>query len=210
MALFKSARDEIMSMPTVAKLSGKEFQKDGVPLTDKVPAYWNDVYHGAVESPEIGRVILDREGVKSSMGHGIGALKSAAFYAVPDEIRFGRVFDRQTNWKERGYDTAVIAAPIYIGDTEYICEVEVEQRPNKQSFYVHEVEIKEKLSNVFKTSTEGGTRQASRSILAQRANEFNTLLENVSKVVDENGEPMEVYHGTRSALTVFDRSKSGE
>lgn len=176
-ALFKSARDEIMSMPAVAKLSGMELQKDGVPLTDKVPAYWNDVYHGAVESPEIGRVILDREGVKSSMGHGIGSLKSAAFYAVPDVIRFGRVFDRQTNWKERGYDTAVIAAPIYIGDTEYICEVVVERRPNKQSFYVHEVEIKEKLSNVFKTSTEGGTRQASRSVLAQRANEVNTLLE---------------------------------
>ena len=86
----------------------------------------------------------------------------------------------------------------------------MEQGPNKQSFYVHEVEIKEKLSNVFKTSTEGGTRQASRSILAQRANEVNTLLDNGSKVVDENGEPMVVYHGTRSAFTVFDRSKSGE
>ena len=33
---------------------------------------------------------------------------------------------------------------------------------------------------------------------------------NASKVVDENGEPKVVYHGTRSAFTVFDRGKSGE
>lgn len=36
------------------------------------------------------------------MGHGIGSLKSAAFYAVPDVIRFGRVFDRQTIGKSEG------------------------------------------------------------------------------------------------------------
>ena len=140
--------------------------KDGLKQSGKK----KDVAQRIVETPEIGREILDRDGVKSLMGHGIGSLKSAAFYVVSDVIRFSRVFDRQTNWKERRYDTAVIAAPVYIGDVEYICEVVVEQRPNNQSFYVLEVEIKEKLSDVFKTSTKGGTRQASRSILAQRDN----------------------------------------
>ena len=34
--------------------------------------------------------------------------------------------------------------------------------------------------------------------------------ENASKVVDENGEPMVVYHGSRSEFTIFDINKSGE
>ena len=72
-----------MNMPIAAEISGKEFQRDGVPLTDKVPAYWQGVYHGEVESPELGRVVLDKEGVKSSIGHGIGSLKSAAFFCCP-------------------------------------------------------------------------------------------------------------------------------
>lgn len=209
-ATFRAVRDAIMSMPTVTEISGKEFQSDGVPLTDKVPAYWQDSYHGGVESPELGRVILDKEGVKSSMGHGIGALKAAAFYAVPEVIQKGKVFDRQQNWKGRGYDTAVLAAPISIAGNEYICEVIVEQRPNRQGFYLHEVEVKEKLGNVFKTSTEGGTRQAPRSILALRDAEVNTIWENCSKVVDENGEPLVVYHGTSSPkpFTVFGEKKA--
>ena len=138
------------------------------------------MYQGSVESPELGRGVLDKEGVQSSIGHGVGRLKAAAFYAVPDVIQNGRVSDRQKDWKGRGYDTAVIAAPISIGEKEYICEVVVEQRSNRQGFYVHEVEIKEKLGNVFKTATKGSTRQASKSILALRDAEVNTIWKNCS------------------------------
>lgn len=210
-ARFRAVRDTIMSMPIVTEITGKEFQSDGVPLTDKVPAYWQGAYQGGVVSPELGRVVLDKEGVKSSMGHGIGALKAAAFYAVPKVIKKGKVFDRQQNWKGRGYDTAVLAAPISIAGKEYICEVIVEQRPNRQGFYLHEVEVKEKLGNVFKTATQGSTRQASRSILALRDAEVNTIWENCSKVVDENGEPLVVYHGTARSkpISIFKSGKSG-
>lgn len=153
---------------------------------------------------------LDLEGVKSSIGHGIGSLKSAAFACVEDVIRNGVVFDRQKNWKERGYDTAVIAAPVTIKGVEYVCEVVVEQRTNRQGFYLHEVEIKKKLEDVFKTSTEGGTPQASRSILALRAEDVKREEEGMSKVVDENGEPLVVYHGSPHVFTVFDVERSGE
>ena len=168
-ARFKAAVEKIMSMEPVAAISGQEFQKDGIPLTEKVTKFWKERFNGVAISPELGEVRLDLEGVKSSIGHGIGSLKSAAFACVEDVIRNGVVFDRQKNWKERGYDTAVIAAPVTIKGVEYVCEVVVEQRTNRQGFYLHEVEIKKKLEDVFKTSTEGGTPQASRSILALRA-----------------------------------------
>lgn len=195
-ARFKDAYERIMTMPPVTALTGQEFQKDGVPLTEKVTKFWKEQFNGIAISPELGEVRLDLEGVKSSIGHGIGSLKSAAFACVEDVIRSGIVFDRQENWKGRGYDTAVIAAPVTIKDVEYICEVVVEQRSNRQGFYLHEVEIKKKLEDVFKTSTEGGTPQASRSILALRAEDVKREEENMSKVVDENGEPLVVYHGS--------------
>ena len=209
-ARFKAAVEKIMSMDPVAAISGQEFQKDGIPLTEKVTKFWKERFNGVAISPELGEVRLDLEGVKSSIGHGIGSLKSAAFACVEDVIRNGVVFDRQKNWKERGYDTAVIAAPVTIKGVEYVCEVVVEQRTNRQGFYLHEVEIKKKLEDVFKTSTEGGTPQASRSILALRAEDVKREEEGMSKVVDENGEPLVVYHGSPHVFTVFDVERSGE
>ena len=207
-ATFKDAYERIMAMPPVTALTGQEFQKDGVPLTEKVTKLWKEQFNGIAISPELGKVRLDLEGVKSSIGHGIGSLKSAAFACVEDVIRNGIVFDRQENWKGRGYDTAVIAAPVTIKDLEYICEVVVEQRSNRQGFYLHEVEIKKKLEDVFKTSTEGGTPQASRSILALRAEDVKREEENVSKVVDENGEPKVVYHNSGKRRRVLSREFS--
>lgn len=209
-ARFKAAVEKIMSMEPVAAISGQEFQKDGIPLTEKVTKFWKERFNGVAISPELGEVRLDLEGVKSSIGHGIGSLKSAAFACVEDVIRNGVVFDRQKNWKERGYDTAVIAAPVTIKGVEYVCEVVVEQRTNRQGFYLHEVEIKKKLEDVFKTSTKGGTPQASRSILALRAEDVKREEEGMSKVVDENGEPLVVYHGSPHVFTVFDVERSGE
>jgi hypothetical protein len=69
----------------VAALTGKEFQKDKVKLTDKVVDFYNKKYGGSVNTV-IGDVKLDKEGVKDSMAHGMGSLKAAAFAAVPDVL----------------------------------------------------------------------------------------------------------------------------
>ena len=45
-------------------------------------------------------------------------------------------------------------------------EVIVEQRPNRQGFYLHEVEVKEKLANAFKTPTKGSASPVPRLILS--------------------------------------------
>ena len=193
--------EQIFKMSPIHSLTGTEFQKDGVPLTEKVTAFWKEKHNGFAVNPTLGTVRLDREGVKDSLGHGIGSLKSAAYAAVPSVIERGIIFDRQTNWKNRGYDTAVLAAPITIGDKEYICEVVVETRPNRQGFYLHEVELKEKAENAFKTPTKGSAFPTSRLILAKKADKVNE--EGVSKVLDENGEPKVVYHGTGEKFYEF-------
>jgi len=100
--------------------------------------------------------------------------------AVPDVIKYGRIIDHHVNWKNRGKDRYVIDAPIAIRDIEYIAEVVVEQNlSGKNRYYLHEVEIKEKARNVFKTATERSTLRASRLILTKKIQERNLTTNNI-------------------------------
>ena len=81
--------------------------------------------------------------------------------AVPEVIEKGYLYDKQANWKNRGYDSAVIVAPIKIGDKNYVCEVLVKKGLQSQGFYLHKVEIIDKLADVFKTTT-GSTPTSSK------------------------------------------------
>ena len=189
----KAAMDFLEKTAPVRELSGGEFQKDGVKLTEKVPAYFKSIGNVA-HNDELGDVVLDLKGVEDSIAHGIGRLKSAAFMAVPDVIEKGFIFNREENWKERGWNTAVIVAPIKLGEDDYVCEVVVKKVRGQQRFYLHEVEIKKTLDGVFKSvANNGNASQVSKLILGKHLAEVKR---NVSKVVDENGEPMVVYHGS--------------
>ncbi|MDR3049425.1 MAG: hypothetical protein LBV16_06300 [Elusimicrobiota bacterium] len=163
----EEARIFALNGSPVSILSGKEFQKDGVRLTDKVTRYYKEKYNGEVDSV-IGKIKLDEEGVKNDIAHGIGAKKAAAFMAVPEVINKGKLFDWQVNWKNRGYDTGVFIAPIEIDGERYIEEVVVEKRTKGQRLYVHEVEIERKLEDFIKTPTKEGHLPTSRLIIAEK------------------------------------------
>lgn len=205
-AYANAAMDFLENTAPVKELSGKEFQKDGVKLTDKVPAFFKSI-NNVAHNENLGDVVLDLKGVEDSISHGIGRLKSAAFMAVPEVIEKGFIFNRENNWKERGWDTAVIVAPVKIAAEDYVCEVVVKKVRGQQRFYLHEVEIKKTLDGVFKSvANNGNASQVSKLILGKHLAEVKG---NVSKVVDENGEPLVVYHGTRatSRFNVFKGSE---
>ena len=204
----KAAMDFLERTAPVANLTGQEFQKDGVKLTDKVPAYFKSIGNVA-RNEELGDVVLDLKGVEDSIAHGVGRLKSAAFMAVPDVIEKGFIFNREENWKERGWNTAVIVAPIKLGEDDYVCEVVVKKVRGQQRFYLHEVEIKKTLDGVFKSvANNGNASQVSKLIFGKHLAEVKG---NVSKVVDENGEPMAVYHGTPKfdRFSIFKKGSGG-
>ena len=194
-----AARDFALNGEPVAEVSGENFQKDPTganTLIDRVADYFAKI-GGKAESPDLGTVELTREGAKSSVAHGIGSRKAAAFAAVKDVIEKGVVFDRNDNWKDRGYATATIVAPIRMGGMDYVCELVVNRHRDRNAFYLHEVNLKEKLSDTIKTATGavsiGESARPVRSIIAQRLAEVNPHA--VSKVIDENGEPKVVYRG---------------
>ena len=123
------------------------------------------------------------------MGHGVGRLKSSAYALVPEVIKKGLVFADEKNWKNRGYNTFVLIAPVEINNQPHVCEVVVEQRQNRQGFYLHEVDTVKNLEDVFKTPTKGSTPSRSYLIISK----YWQMYKDIINKLDENGEPKAEY-----------------
>lgn len=139
----------VAEMEPVAKVSGEEFKKGEKDLITQVTEFF-DGLGNEVYNPQLGDVMLTRRGAKSDIAHGIGRKKAAAFAAVPDILKNGRVIDYQVDWKGRNYDTAVVAAPITIAGEPYMAGVVLTRTDSENRFYVHEV-LTEKGTAPFKT-----------------------------------------------------------
>ena len=176
---------------TVATLSGDEFASDGV-----------------------GEVLLDEKAVKNSLSHGIGRDKAAAFAAVPDVVRNGRIVQLEDMVGSLSGGKAIhMAAPVLINGRRMVMDALVRSDKNISRLYVHEVALIEDLQqSAFKTSAVAASSAGKRTGAAAGA--IRNVLQNiyavnpdfVSKVVDENGEPLVVYYGTDADFSVFDLS----
>lgn len=175
-SVLKDTVDFIYLSSPVSELKGNEFDKGEESIVDRVEKLYTEKYNGCVENPTIGKVKIDRRSIKDSLAHGIGRNKAAAFAAAPEVIKHGAVFCRAINWKERGYNSCAIAAPITIDGDRYICEAVVTSTENRQGLYLHEVEISEKLADVFKTAI-NGTSASSRLIIAKEISKIKKKLD---------------------------------
>ena len=104
--------DDVRNMEPVKTLKGTEFQKneeDGRSLRKKVEEYFDTI--GSVYRKELGDIALNGAGARDSTGHGYGPLKAAAFAAVPDVIREGKMYGPLDN-NQHDYDTFLFIAPV--------------------------------------------------------------------------------------------------
>ena len=196
----------VANMKPVADLTGKEFAKGDTDLVTQVCEYFNSIGN-KVES-KYGTIILNRTGVKSSISHGIGRKKAVAFKAVPDVIKNGRIIDYTNNYKKRGYDTAVISAPIHLGDEDYYVAAVINVEKEKNSFYLHEVAILNKKEDdmSFKTGTvkHGAPSDISSSIYSL-LNKLQNVNNNDTKFsldipIEETKELVAIHNTTESKL----------
>ena len=206
-AFFK--KNFLLKGKPVAALTGDEFAPiEGKKLTEQVENYFASIGGKAV-SPLFGDVILDRKGADDSLSHGMGRNKAIAYAAVKEVIENGVLVDTHTNHKGRGYNTAIIAAPIEINGERYVCMVVVRRNVNENRFYLHEVTAQKNLRNdAFVTNP--AQKPASVGDIANVLQNIVSASDNVSKIVDENGEPMVVYHRTDNVFTKYDMGRLGE
>ena len=93
---------------------------------------------GTVYNSQLGDVILNKRGVKSDMPMAWGR-KNRCFRSGTKCYSEWKSGGFQENWKDRGYDTAVIAAPITIDGEAYMAGVVLKRSNSMNRFYVHEV-----------------------------------------------------------------------
>lgn len=203
----------------VATLTGLEFAPDGVPLTEKVPRWYADHGYATVKLAGVGEVTLDKRAVADSIAHGIGRNKASAFAAVPEVLLKGRIVSAAplTGSTEGGM-TYHVAAPISMDDRGYVVTVLVKADSKSRRMYVHEVVVKEKLQQrAFKTGAvaaetgkQSGANDSAGAIRSILQSIYKVNPETVSKVVDANGEPLVVYHGTNADFDTFSESMTGK
>ncbi len=100
-------------------------------------------------------VTLNKRGIKDDLAHGMSMEKAASFAAVPEVICQGQVVAYESDWKNRGYDTATIAAPIKIDSEPYMMAVVVRRSNQNNQFYVYDV-FAEKEATPFNRGRENG------------------------------------------------------
>jgi len=132
----------------------------------------------------------------------MGRNKAIAYAAVKDVIEHGMLGEFHENHKGRGYSTAHILAPITINGERYICSVILRKNKNSNHFYLHEVNSQKNLQDeAFITNL--AQKPASPGEVANVIRKIASTKDS-SKIVDENGEPLVVYHGSgESEFNVF-------
>ncbi len=106
---------KVANMDSVCNLKGDEFKKGEIDLITQVTKYFESL--GGTVQTKYGKVIIDRRGVKSSIGHGLGRNKAISFKSIPYVFEKGEIICYINNYDGKQYDRAVFSAPITINKT---------------------------------------------------------------------------------------------
>ena len=135
-ALLQKNLGAISSMQPVSVVTGQEVPKTGI-ATERVMTFLKNI-GGKVERPGFGEVLFSKSKVKNSLlGHGFGEAKVELMAGVPGVIQHGKQIGFTENWKGRGYDSYVFAAPVqYRGENVYVTAIVIKDSANR--YYLHE------------------------------------------------------------------------
>lgn len=180
--------ETVRNMEPVAILKGTEFDRGEKNLRDQVMDYYSSI--GKVHNDVVGDIYLTKDSVKDDIAHGIGRAKAITFAAIPELLKQGKVLHYNKNWKDRGYDSIILGAPINIeggknaGDYYELAIVKV---LDDNRLYLHEVYAQKMEANVpFKTpDLKTGNTRSGNTTLPSIYSIFGKLL-NVNEAGPEN------------------------
>lgn len=187
---------------------------------------------------DFGLIELVKSGAKSTIAHGYGKTKLSAVKAIKAVIENGNIITYTPNYEKTSVDRYIIAARGKIDNADAIMGVIVKSYPatkKNSKFYLHEVTIIKEadlpsmtapqlsVDTVNKSASNNNISQISETVkensnkfsISENDSDGNKLTKQQreyfkdSKVVDENGNLLVVYHQTDSDFTVFDTHHEG-
>lgn len=128
----------LQNSEVVKHLTGEELNDASKPLDQQISDLFVSV--GNVAHREgFGKVELNRYGVDGIINHKPNRSKVLGVAAIKEVIEKGYIIKTNLNWKGRGYDSYMIAAPVGLGDaTVYVAAV-VNRDQGTNKFYLDEV-----------------------------------------------------------------------
>lgn len=147
----KSKISMLLEAEPVFVSSSLMFQKTDRSFKDMVLEYFTEKYGNSVIRN--GRtVLLDKKGIDDSFYHKrkLNRFWVSAYAAVPEVIAKGITMSYEPNWKGRGYDSELVAAPVSMGTgkTDIVIVVVTHKEGEASRFYLHSVIEKENLQEV--------------------------------------------------------------
>lgn len=128
----------LQNLEVVKHLTGEELNDASKPLDQQISDLFASV--GNVAHREgFGKVELNSYGVDGIINHKPNRSKVLGVAATKEVIEKGYIIKTNLNWKGRGYDSYMIAAPVGLGDaTVYVAAV-VNRDQGTNKFYLDEV-----------------------------------------------------------------------
>lgn len=211
---------DLLNSEPVIELSGNEFlPKEGITFAQQVNEYFQS-QGGKAKSP-FGEVLLDLKGVQNSKQHGMSRIKAVAFAAIKDVLENGVVIlpMGRHGVHDKKQLTGMIAAPIQIGNENYICVVEVIANLQVQRLYVHEAFVTKNLQEVAASNSVHGSETTSpqpqgevakvlQNYITNSKNKENNQTIGMNTIVYNNGTTRAATKWTHGADEVVDENKT--
>lgn len=211
----KAARIEKQRKSKPLVVSGNDYQGKYELNPKSATRYVLDNLRGNYVNLDTGETIrISRKGAEKVMKHDAESeahLKSAAY--IPQMIGNAVFITEEANTKEKtGFDSyRYYVLGLRMGSVDYTVKAVIANQNNGERYYDHKLTNIEKgeLLSIAPTIQKAGIDSKTPYPAVKDKRLLSLLQTNSSKVVDENGEPRVVYHGTNESFLSFDRNKAG-
>lgn len=165
----------------------------------------------------IGQIVIDKRSARKTNGHNYSQKKVDTLLTLQQDFANAVYIGSAQDYEGKALTNHYFAYPIEYGNNREkdIVFCRVREDVNVNRLYVHEVFLLEEiekgdtpqiaaassLTDASHTNVSPRGRTLARMILKKL---YGNNPQNVSKIVDENGEPLVVYHGTRADFKVFE------
>ena len=218
----KAARIEKLRRSKAVKITGEEIEPNSdLKQYKKNALEYGKNLRGEYTNKDTGETIVltggnSRGGMREILQHDykdIEHLQSIA--AIPQIIEKAIFVDEAPNEDAERYPGVksfrYYVCGLKIGNTYYTVKAVVAVQNNGDRYYDHKLSSieKGKLLSIIPTIQKAGIENNLPPSVGKDKRLLSILQTNSSKVVDENGEPMVVYHGSNNEFTKFDTARIG-
>ena len=174
-------RDFLLNKPIKAVEAGFIKAESNKKAKEKTLEWIESTGEKIIYRKDIGEVVFDRAGVKTSFEHRIYQNKLDSLPAIPDVIEKGKIIDISNDFDGKPIKNTLIAAPIQIGEKPEILVVRLRMiKGHNNKFYVHDIFIADKIlknmGNTVKAGSAGKPVGGSSKSIAHVINILHDIL----------------------------------